>query len=206
MTVIDIDKSLETGRAKRLKAATNDTHDRLDHSIMDTAPFASRERYGLFVTVQHQFHQDIDAIYQSAALSRMLPDLTSRRRLGLIEQDLSDLGIVPAVGHANPEFRSDDDIDIPAALGWLYVSEGSNLGAAFLLKEAAKLGLSESFGARHLAAAPEGRGLHWKTFTAALDAAELTEPEEERAVAGARAAFARVQALVNSVLAQQTAT
>ena len=34
--------------------------------------------------------------------------------------------------------------DIPTALGWLYVAEGSNLGAAFLIKEAEKLGLSET--------------------------------------------------------------
>ncbi len=63
-------------------------------------------------------------------------------------------------------------------MGWLYVVEGSNLGAAFLLKDAAKLGLGEEFGARHLAGAPEGRGLHWRTFTAALDEIELTEEEE----------------------------
>ena len=71
-------------------------------------------------------------------------------------------------------------------MGWLYVVEGSNLGAAFLLKDAAKLGLGEEFGARHLAGAPEGRGLHWRTFTAALDEIELTEEEERRVVSGAQ--------------------
>ena len=83
------------------------------------------------------------------------------------------------------------------ALGWLYVAEGSNLGAAFLLKEAIKLGLNDGFGVRHLAAAPEGRGLHWKTFTAALDTVALTPEEEQRVVAGAKAAFARVQHAVD---------
>jgi heme oxygenase len=88
----------------------------------------------------------------------------------------------------------------PEALGWLYVAEGSNLGAAFLLKEAAKLGLSESFGARHLADAPEGRGLHWRRFTAALDAVALSASEEARAIASANDAFARVRALVDRFL------
>ncbi|MDP1908319.1 MAG: biliverdin-producing heme oxygenase, partial [Hyphomicrobium sp.] len=84
--------------------------------------------------------------------------------------------------------------------GWLYVAEGSNLGAAFLLKEAEKLGLSDTSGARHLAGAPEGRGLHWRTFVAALDAVTLSAAEEQRAVAEAEAAFERVHALTEQLL------
>jgi heme oxygenase len=190
-----------SGRAKRLKEATHATHERLDKSIMTHKPFESRPRYGLFVKVQHQFHREIDALYADPALDKLLPDLAGRRRFDLIEQDLADLGMNAPVSDAAPAFVSGADADLPTALGWLYVAEGSNLGAAFLLKEAQKLGLSGDFGARHLAAAPEGRGLHWKTFTAALDNVSLTGPEEERVIAGAQAAFARVQGLVDEVFA-----
>ena len=182
----------ENGRARRLKAATQTTHERLDRRIMSAEPFANRERYAGFLNVQHEFHRVIDIFYTRRDLLALIPDLAARRRLDLIRQDIADLGgTAPTLG--------DEDrclVDGPDALGWLYVAEGSNLGAAFLLKEAAKLGLSESFGARHLAAAPEGRGLHWKTFTAALDAVELKPEEEARAVAGAKQAFALVQNLV----------
>jgi heme oxygenase len=88
-------------------------------------------------------------------------------------------------------------IDLPTALGWLYVAEGSNMGAAVLRKEAAKIGLSDSFGARHLAPAPEGPAPHWRAFTGSLDAVELNDEEEQRVADGANAAFARVQALVD---------
>ena len=81
-----------SGRAKRLKEATNSTHDRLDKSIMTRKPFESRERYSLFVKVQHQFHREIDALYADPALDKLLPDLAGRRRFDLIEQDLADLG------------------------------------------------------------------------------------------------------------------
>jgi heme oxygenase len=186
-----------SSRAKRLKDATHDTHDRLDKSIMAHNPFENRDRYSRFLEVQHQFHRDIDALYSSRALDNLLPDLSGRRRLDLIDQDLSDLGVSVPDSMAAPALAS--DTDLPTALGWLYVAEGSNLGAAFLLKEARKLGLSETFGARHLAASPEGRGLHWKTFTAALDAVKLSDADEERVNAAARAAFARVQSLVTDV-------
>lgn len=190
-----------SSRAKRLKDATHDTHDRLDKSIMRNNPFASRERYALFVKVQHRFHREIDALYSNPVLDKLLPDLAGRRRFEQIGQDLSDLGMTALQADGAPVFVKGAEADLPTALGWLYVAEGSNLGAAFLLKEAKKLGLSEEFGARHLAGAPEGRGLHWKTFTAALDAVNLEPAEEDRVIAGAHAAFARVQAGVDEVFA-----
>lgn len=174
-------------------------HERLDKSIMMHKAFESRARYGLFVKVQHQFHREIDALYANQVLDKLLPDLWGRRRFDLIERDLVDLRVTVPSLDAPPAFASSTEADLPTALGWLYVAEGSNLGAAFLLNEARKLGLSETFGARHLAGAPEGRGLHWKTFTVALDGVSLTGPEEERVIAGARAAFACVQRLVNEV-------
>jgi heme oxygenase (biliverdin-IX-beta and delta-forming) len=192
-------RQADVGRAKRLREATREMHERLDKSIMMHKAFESRARYGLFVKVQHQFHREIDALYANQVLDKLLPDLWGRRRFDLIERDLVDLRVTAPSLDAPPAFASSTEADLPTALGWLYVAEGSNLGAAFLLNEARKLGLSETFGARHLAGAPEGRGLHWKTFTVALDGVSLTGPEEERVIAGARAAFACVQRLVNEV-------
>ena len=200
MSAIELDVFVEASRAKRLRAATTALHEQLDASIMDASPFVSQKRYGLFLAVQHRFHREIDALYNNPVLDKLLPDLTGRRRLDLIEQDLADLGVAVPEASTAPVFDGKDDADIPAALGWLYVAEGSNLGAAFLLKEAAKLGLSEIFGARHLAAAPEGRGLHWKTFTAALDALQLNDAEDQRVIEGACHAFSAVQKAVDETL------
>lgn len=192
--------SVETkeSRVKRLREATHSAHERLDRRIMSAEPFASRERFGIFLKIQHGFHRDIDALYRHPVLDKLLPELESRRRLDQIEQDLKDIGVaVPGVTEA-PAFDA-GEVDVPTAFGWLYVAEGSNLGAAFLLKNAAVLGLNEEFGARHLAGHPDGRGLHWRTFTAALDALELTSEEELRASAGAVAAFRRVHRLVEEM-------
>lgn len=186
-----------SGRWRRLKEATEETHDRLDRRIMAAEPFASRDRYGLFLKVQHAFHRDIGDLYGRPELQGLFDDLATRPRLDAVTRDLGDLGIdAAAEDHASPVDRA----DAPTAIGWLYVAEGSNLGAAFLLKAAARLGLDETFGARHLAAAPEGRGLSWKKFTTALDAIALTEEEEQRVFAGARAAFSRVYALVEATM------
>ncbi len=187
-----------SARAKRLKAATHEEHDLLDKRIMVAAPFAGRVRYGQFLKVQHQFHRDIDAFYEDAQLGALVPDLVGRRRLPLIVRDMDDLGLDIPISDVHPAIKS--KVDIPTALGWLYVAEGSNLGAAFLLKEAAKLGFGDAFGARHLAGAPEGRGLHWRTFTAALDSVPLSDDEEQRVIKGAVAAFERVRGLVERLM------
>jgi heme oxygenase len=204
VTITELENPREKSRTKRLKTATNETHERLDKSIMMQNPFESRDRYGLFVKVQYLFHREIDSLYANPILDGMLPDLSGRRRFTLIERDLADLGMASPKADEAPVFATDADVDIPTALGWLYVAEGSNLGAAFLLKEAEKLGLSETLGARHLAAAPEGRGLHWRTFTVALDTLQMAGPEEKRVIDGARAAFMRVQKLVDVLLARRT--
>ncbi|MFT4053742.1 MAG: biliverdin-producing heme oxygenase [Novosphingobium sp.] len=188
---------LETSRARRLKARTSSTHDRLDTAIMAAASFASVEGYGRFAGVQALFHRDVDALYDDARLQALLPGLTARRRLPLILADLVDIG-VPVPRTDTPPAFSSAGIDIPTALGWLYVAEGSNMGAALLRKEVAKLGLSDSFGGRHLAPAADGPAAQWRNFTAALDAIDLDAESEERAVTGAQAAFARVQFLVDA--------
>ncbi len=188
-------------RVKRLREATHPAHERLDTFIMAAQPFASRDRFGLFVKMQYRFHRDLDALFFDSRLDALLPDLQGRRRLALIEQDLADLGLTPPQTAAAPRFQPGRQGDLAEALGWLYVVEGSNLGAAFLLKDAARLGLDENFGARHLAGAPEGRGLHWRSFTAALDAAPLSNEEDERVVAGSMAAFAAVEAYAREEMA-----
>ncbi|QIG79071.1 biliverdin-producing heme oxygenase [Stakelama tenebrarum] len=183
--------------SKRLKAQTHATHDRLDGSIMATGAFETRESYGWFVQVQWALHREVDALYDAQRLCELLPGLEARRRLTAIEADLADLGLTPPPVDASPVFDTDAPIDIPTALGWLYVVEGSNLGAALLRKKAAELGLSDSYGGRHLAPAAEGPAAHWRAFTEALDAIPLHPEDEARAAAGANAAFAHVQSLVD---------
>ena len=187
-------------RAKRLKALTHDTHERLDNTVSTAASFATRDGYVRFTRMQYLFHRDIDALYADVTLQALLPDLAERRQLPLLQQDLADLAVAAPQPVGAPAFVPGAAIDLPTALGWLYVAEGSRMGATLLRKDAAKLGLSDAFGARHLAPAREGPAAYWRIFTAALDAVPLDAEGEERVTAGAEAAFARVQAYADDTL------
>jgi len=182
-------------RAEKLKQETHALHERLDTSIAGKEPFADRERYAAFVDMQYRFYAGIEPLYHDARLQALIPGLADRSRFEAARRDLADLGRpVPEVAPlAIPEGE---------ALGWLYVSEGSTLGAAFLLKAVEAIGLNEENGARHLAASPEGRGKHWRNFKEALNAVPLSPAEDVAVIAGANAAFAHVQTLVNEVLAR----
>lgn len=180
----------ESSRRARLKTATRDIHNVLDQRIMAFKPFADRARYTAFVQVQYRLHRDVDALYADPALNALLPGLSERSRLALVAQDLVDLGSMldPATLPA-PAFLPGVAAPVPEALGWLYTVEGSNIGAAFLLKAAAGLGLGAGLGARHLAPHPDGRAAHWRDFIAQFDEVMLPSAQEAQVEAGARAAF-----------------
>jgi len=191
-------KALPT-RAEILRSATNSTHERLDQAIMRSRPFDSIGNYSRFLQVQHAFHRDVAPLYADPALAALFPELAAFARHDKVRADIEALGGVP---DTRDNAAAAAGLPVPEALGWLYVVEGSNLGAAILYKAALKMGLTVERGASHLAETPEGRAAHWRAFKAILNTADLTQEEEARVVAGAEAAFNQVRGYVSTFLTE----
>ena len=122
--------------------------------------------------------------------------LSALPRYHAVIADLEDLGFtVPE--QPTPVFPATSY----EALGWLYCSEGSNLGAAFLFKETQKIGLNGEHGARHLAPHPDGRAPQWREFVAILNNLPLTQSQADAAVQGARHAFDFYRAALKEIFA-----
>lgn len=175
-------------RSQRLNQITHEPHSHLDNLVKSHDPFGSPERFSHFVAAQYLFQRDLEKLYNDPQLIKLVPDLPQRCRVEQAVLDLADLQ------RALPE--GDDAIrnkvmGTGEALAWLFVSEGSKLGAAFLLKRMPALGLSETFGARHLGEPEGGRAQGWKAFTAVLDSVELDAEQERLAEVAAIAAFER---------------
>ncbi|QOQ81514.1 MULTISPECIES: biliverdin-producing heme oxygenase [Comamonas] len=191
--------TIETeGLSALLRSASHARHGMLDRRIMAAKPFSSRERYAQFLRVQYRFHRDVAALFDNPELNCLLPGLAGRQRLNAVILDLSDLGEALPQNLDEPVFAPGAALDLAMALGWLYVEEGSNLGAAFLLKAAATLELNVDFGARHLAPHAQGRAPSWKAFSAQLDAVPLDHAARERAAEAAQAAFLTVHGYVQA--------
>ncbi len=175
-------------RSQRLNALTHEPHARLDALVKSHDPFGSREHFAKFVAAQYLFQYDLENLYRHAQLTQIVDDLPSRGRIEQARLDLADLG--HAVPTGDDSVRA-QQLGLGAALGWVFVSEGSKLGAAFLIKRAEALQLSDSFGARHLGEPEGGRAQGWKHFVAALDGVVLDAEQERQAEAAAIAAFNR---------------
>ncbi|MGD8176921.1 biliverdin-producing heme oxygenase [Marinimicrobium sp. ARAG 43.8] len=171
-------------RSERLAEVTDQLHEHLHTLVAAAAPFSQKDRYIQWLKVQYRFQSRIAPLYQWVASDSQFA-LPERGRLKHVEQDLTDLRQpLPDAVEADPTANT-----LPKALGWLFVSEGSTLGAAILLKRASQLGMTETFGARHLAPAPEGRGRHWKAFISALNELPFNDAEETQLQDGACTAF-----------------
>ncbi|NMX91333.1 MULTISPECIES: biliverdin-producing heme oxygenase [unclassified Pseudomonas] len=184
-------------RSQRLNQITNEPHTKLDALVKAHAPFETQANFARFVVAQYLFQSELVALYNDPQLIKLVPDLAERCRAEAAKLDLADLGTevpAPVAGAVQNPSKAE-------ALGWLFVSEGSKLGAAFLIKRAVGLGLSETFGARHLGEPAGGRAEGWKRFTRTLDSLELSAEEEAAAEKGAVDAFVRFTVLLEQAYA-----
>jgi Heme oxygenase len=186
-------------RSQRLNQITNEPHQKLDALVKAHKPFDDVASFARFVVAQYLFQSELKALYTDPALKEIVPDLPERCRAEQAKADLADLNTevpAPVAGAVNSPSKAE-------ALGWIFVSEGSKLGAAFLIKRAVGLGLSDTFGARHLGEPAGGRAEGWKSFIRTLDGLELTAEEEADLDKGAVAAFERFTVLLEHAYAAQ---
>ncbi|MDO4640636.1 MAG: biliverdin-producing heme oxygenase [Neisseria sp.] len=181
--------------AQRLKEENLTTHDSVDHLVMSVDPFGNNENYVKFLKLQSVFHKIVDPIYHDAALNKIIPHLAEMARYNDVLKDLQDLNDEP--------FTPKGALPAPSgnkAIGWLYCAEGSNLGAAFLLKDAQKkLSFTTEHGARHLAPHVDGRGKHWRGFVEYLNDLNLSQADQDEAIQGAKEAFAYYKVILREI-------
>jgi heme oxygenase len=179
-------------RSQRLNQITHAPHEQLDKAVKANAPFDTLASYCRFLSAQYLFQQELKALYTDPQLIALIADLPERCRADQARADLNDLDtpipdtVAGAVDHP----------PLAEALGWLFVSEGSKLGAAFLIKRAVALNLSETFGARHLGEPVGGRAEGWKRFIRILDDLPFSDEQEQQIDKGAVAAFERFNVLL----------
>ncbi|MBC3954683.1 biliverdin-producing heme oxygenase [Pseudomonas triticifolii] len=185
-------------RSQRLNQITHAPHEQLDKAVKAHAPFDTLSSYARFVVAQYLFQAELQSVYNDPALQAIIADLPARCRAEQARADLADLGVQTP----SPVAGAVQQPTLAQALGWLFVSEGSKLGAAFLIKRAVALNLSDSFGARHLGEPAGGRAAGWKTFIKTLDEQPLTADQEAELDQGAVAAFERFNVLLQHAYAE----
>ncbi len=163
-----------------LRDATAEDHATVDeaYSRFDLSELAG---YRTFLRAQHACLEPLEAALTAAGAERLLPAWPSRRRTGLLKQDLKDLGVRI---EAEPTLAVLPDLSEPAGvLGAIYVLEGSRFGGSVLARR-----VRPGAPSRFLGAGTEPQA--WRTLVAALDHHLGDEPALATAAACASAVFA----------------
>lgn len=156
-----------------LRACTADSHGRLDRAV---GLFDAIAPYKTYLQHTHAFRKGMEA--ELATFEKWPVEQLAR----LVGDDLADLHTSPLANASLGDIGQGDE----HRLGMAYVLEGSGLGARLLVRRAAELGLTASYGARHLAAQTDDP-VRWRSFLALLDT--VPESQFEGVLAGAEQSF-----------------
>lgn len=158
-----------------LRAATASAHERVDRAF-GAFDLSDRDDYRAFLIAQAGPLLSAEAAVDAIDPSALLPDWPERRRSDLIRADLADFGTPPA-----PTGAFDLQCDA-AALGAIYVLEGSRLGGAMLARN-----VPMDLPARFIRCAPEPK--RWQGLIEILDRQLVTPIQREVAADAACAIF-----------------
>ena len=153
---------------------------RLDHDAVDTVfsrfDLTSPAGYRQFLRAQGRC---VGAVEQAleARTSHLVRDWSQRRRAGLLAADLRDMDDAVSDEVVAPDFDSD-----AAALGGVYVLEGSRLGGALLARR-----LYEGAPRRFLGTSQGNAS--WRSFVDLLERNLHREAERAAAIRAARSVF-----------------
>lgn len=163
----------------RLRAATAEAHARVDRAF-SRFDLARRDSYARFLQAHAAALLPLEPALDAGAAPALGIGWEARRRGDALRADLAALGAEP------PEAEDLTPITEPAAaLGTIYVLEGSRLGGSLI-----KRSVPNDFPAAFLAPGPADG---WRALLAALEDRLADAALRDEAIAAARAVFARFE-------------
>jgi heme oxygenase len=183
---------------KRLKAATQPAHERLERSLALFETVRTLPEYRGYL---RRFYQMLSALEPRLAAESARHGyghyFPARSKMSWLREDLLALGDrVSDLEALPPPTRMPDLTHREAWLGTMYVVEGSSLGAQVISAHYEKqLGLSARHGMRFFQGYGAATGLRWQEFCADLRAELERSPATEAAITqAATAAFGAFEA------------
>lgn len=152
-----------TPRRFALRDGTWPLHQKLDALI---GPLTDLQAYRRYLVSVGQLRMGVEASLSPIQWPSFFENWRPTFLSAPLQADMHDLQ-VSCKNHATIKSPG----SVSELLGMLYVLEGSALGARILVKQAASLDLTSSFGARHLAVQTDVSNASWQTFLALLEKA-----------------------------------
>jgi heme oxygenase len=172
---------------ERLRLETGSAHQRIERTLDITSRTATQAGYRALLTRFYGFHRVWEAAVAPLIADRAFFD--PRRRTGLLARDLRALGLdrreIASLPACTPLMALPNRA---AALGAMYVVEGSTLGGAIISRHVQRrLGLGPHTGCAYFGAYGKATGAMWRSFCARLLASST--PDGDDVVAAALDSF-----------------
>jgi heme oxygenase len=168
---------------QKLRSRTSHQHSLLELNTASKnllSPKVTADDYATYLSLLYGFVKGFENIV-FPLLQHSIADIEERRKTHLLVSDLNRLGIDEAGIAAIPDyFFAEAYHSYPAALGGMYVLEGSILGGAFIYKHLqATLGVEAIAGkAKYFTAYGTETGSRWKGFLQVFGIASSDVEEE----------------------------
>ncbi len=175
-----------------LKAATAPYHDRIDRLGSLYGMFDSLNAYRKYLKATWHSRLILESLLDNIELKGVFPDWDKHKIQSELQQDYADLSDGEELKRPESKYAAGKPVDLPAAIGTLYVLEGSALGATLLIQKARLLGLGAEYGARHLTK-QVGNLAGWKKTVILLESVQLDKKDEERCTEAAISSFRTFQ-------------
>jgi heme oxygenase len=185
----------------RLRHATATQHQELEAQLQFDADL-TRAQYTRFLLGFHSFMRAWQPLAVASLPMRLHRWVVDAGRLELLEQDLRALGLEPlppATMRMALPTRA-------AAMGSLYVVEGSALGAQVIAPRIARhLRLDGATGAAYFHATAASAAQRWRDFRFLLEHEVNTHPGRQQAAAAAVATFTQLRGCLQDLALQPAA-
>ncbi len=155
---------------KKLKEATKEQHEALESVVDVMNRMFTKENYGALLTKFYRFYNAMEAQLPAAELKAAGFDIEERRKLPLLERDLTSLGLLEEAKAAANLKPATPSLDTAAkAFGAIYVMEGATLGGQVITRHLRDhLGLSVEEGGAFFNSYGPMVGPMWKAFGEAV--------------------------------------
>lgn len=173
----------------RLKEETKKAHQELEKKVISKLKAIRTEaHYADFLNSFYNYFSGVESLVSQHINTDILPDYAVRRNSGRLKEDIAELGfqISPLTEKPMPEITS-----LPAAIGAMYVMEGSIMGGPIIVEMLKKYGIKRGFSFFSGYGAETGK--MWATFMTFMNNNTVTETEQQIAINVASQTFARFQ-------------
>jgi heme oxygenase (biliverdin-IX-beta and delta-forming) len=176
----------------RLRAETAELHSALESLEISKAivsPSVSINDYARYLRKMLAVNRDFEN-HIFPLLSTVLPDIEQRKKSRWIENDLVRLGETTPQISPLPITASHPRIDVPFALGMMYVLEGSTMGGRYILNNISSVEKIAVTGAQqYFSGYRENTGRFWTTLKAVIKTNAISENDNKQIIAGAVMTF-----------------